>query len=87
MALLPGSHHSSSSTTLSVENMTPAEVDGIGAMKETDPDSGDVEAAPAPKDENDNNNNTVPVVSPAPDGGLVAWLQVAGAFLLFFNSW
>jgi len=22
-----------------------------------------------------------------PDGGLVAWLQVAGAFALFFNSW
>lgn len=22
-----------------------------------------------------------------PDGGLVAWLQVAGAFILFFNSW
>ena len=31
-----------------------------------------------------------PVASPAkevPDGGLVAWLQVAGAFSLFFNSW
>lgn len=24
---------------------------------------------------------------PPPDGGLVAWLQVAGAFFLFFNSW
>lgn len=22
-----------------------------------------------------------------PNGGLTAWLQVAGAFLLFFNSW
>ena len=22
-----------------------------------------------------------------PNGGLVAWLQVAGSFLLFFNSW
>ncbi len=22
-----------------------------------------------------------------PDGGLVAWLQVAGSFALFFNSW
>jgi hypothetical protein len=24
---------------------------------------------------------------PPPNGGLVAWLQVAGAFFLFFNSW
>ncbi|KAL5335189.1 hypothetical protein BJX70DRAFT_375748 [Aspergillus crustosus] len=24
---------------------------------------------------------------PPPDGGLTAWLQVAGAFFLFFNSW
>ncbi|KAL2841045.1 MFS general substrate transporter [Aspergillus pseudoustus] len=31
----------------------------------------------------------VPVEKPAPppDGGLRAWLQVAGAFFLFFNSW
>lgn len=25
--------------------------------------------------------------SPPPNGGAVAWLQVAGAFFLFFNSW
>lgn len=25
--------------------------------------------------------------SDAPDGGLVAWIQVAGAFFLFFNTW
>lgn len=25
--------------------------------------------------------------SPPPNGGVVAWLQVAGAFFLFFNSW
>lgn len=24
---------------------------------------------------------------PPPNGGLTAWLQVAGAFFLFFNSW
>ncbi|PWY82720.1 MFS monocarboxylate transporter [Aspergillus eucalypticola CBS 122712] len=29
--------------------------------------------------------DTVPL--PPPDGGLTAWLQVAGAFFLFFNSW
>lgn len=25
--------------------------------------------------------------STPPNGGFVAWLQVAGAFFLFFNSW
>lgn len=27
------------------------------------------------------------VPPPPPNGGLTAWLQVAGAFFLFFNSW
>lgn len=26
-------------------------------------------------------------VSPPPDGGLVAWLQVLAAFFIFFNTW
>lgn len=26
-------------------------------------------------------------VSPVPDGGIRAWLQVLGAFFLFFNTW
>jgi hypothetical protein len=26
-------------------------------------------------------------LSSVPDGGLRAWLQVAGAFVLFFNTW
>jgi hypothetical protein len=26
-------------------------------------------------------------VGDPPNGGLVAWLQVVGAFFLFFNSW
>jgi hypothetical protein len=25
--------------------------------------------------------------SPPPDGGLVAWMQVLGSFMLFFNTW
>ena len=28
-----------------------------------------------------------PSPAPIPNGGLVAWLQVVGAFFLFFNSW
>ncbi|KAF3384848.1 Riboflavin transporter MCH5 [Penicillium rolfsii] len=30
---------------------------------------------------------TPPPPPPPPNGGLTAWLQVAGAFFLFFNSW
>jgi hypothetical protein len=29
----------------------------------------------------------VDIPSQPPDGGLTAWLQVVGAFFLFFNSW
>lgn len=35
-------------------------------------------ATPPPKDD---------APGPAPDGGLVAWLQVLGGFMLFFNTW
>src|SRR4051794_9486812 len=31
--------------------------------------------------------DTTPAVSPPPDGGFQAWLQVVGSFLLFFNGW
>jgi hypothetical protein len=26
-------------------------------------------------------------IDPPPNGGLKAWVQVLGAFMLFFNSW
>ena len=29
----------------------------------------------------------LPSVTDLPNGGLTAWLQVVGAFFLFFNSW
>jgi hypothetical protein len=28
-----------------------------------------------------------PALNPPPNGGLEAWVQVVGAFMLFFNSW
>lgn len=28
-----------------------------------------------------------PVPSDVPDGGFLAWIQCAGAFILFLNSW
>jgi hypothetical protein len=42
----------------------------------------DVEAAPQPKKGADVND-----LSSVPNGGMMAWLQVVGAFSLFFNSW
>ncbi|KAI9670970.1 MAG: hypothetical protein M1831_005055 [Alyxoria varia] len=30
---------------------------------------------------------TPPTLTPPPDGGLTAWLQIVGAHFLFFNSW
>lgn len=35
----------------------------------------------------ENNGQEKPQIPDPPNGGLTAWLQVAGAFLLFFNSW
>lgn len=36
---------------------------------------------------NEQDKQPVLIVSEPPDGGLQAWLQVAGAFCLFFNTW
>ena len=59
------------------------------------PDQGDVESkaaqspagipssAPTGKPSQGHVND----LSSVPNGGLRAWLQVAGAFMLFFNSW
>lgn len=41
----------------------------------------------APDVDSDAEKQTQKQVLPPPNGGLVAWLQVAGAFFLFFNSW
>jgi hypothetical protein len=42
----------------------------------------DVEAAPQTKAKADVND-----LSSVPNGGFRAWIQVVGAFSLFFNSW
>jgi hypothetical protein len=44
------------------------------------------------EDFSDSCNLTIPTAekktnSVIPNGGLLAWLQVLGSFLLFFNSW
>lgn len=58
-----------------------------------DPEKSDLQASKSPE----MNDITAPANEPAPpaawtpppvpDGGLQAWLQVAGAFMLFFNTW
>lgn len=41
-----------------------------------------------PADSDTEKQTRAPATSPPPpNGGVVAWLQVAGAFFLFFNSW
>ncbi|KAL7786730.1 major facilitator superfamily domain-containing protein [Trichoderma ceciliae] len=32
-------------------------------------------------------SSTPPAIEPPPDGGTLAWMQVAGSFFLFMNSW
>ena len=46
-------------------------------------DGGAVEKQMTGKSANPSVNN----ISAIPNGGTVAWLQVLGAFFLFFNSW
>ena len=41
------------------------------------------ELAPVPSE----HEKGPPPVQPPPDGGLLAWLQVAGGFCLAFNTW
>lgn len=48
-----------------------------GAEKTTEQPVDELALAPVPEE----------VADEIPDGGLVAWLQVAGSFALFFNSW
>lgn len=49
------------------------------AVLTVDPDASETEKQPPAK--------PVDAPPPPPDGGLSAWLQVVGAFFLFFNSW
>lgn len=49
--------------------------------RDASPSSGEkADAAPAPPPQNAG-------PSPPPNGGLAAWLQVLGGFMLFFNTW
>lgn len=43
----------------------------------------------SPSDESDSEKQKLEqhAAPPPPNGGVMAWLQVAGAFFLFFNSW
>lgn len=41
----------------------------------------------ASETEKERPSKPVDITPQPPDGGLTAWLQVVGAFFLFFNSW
>lgn len=65
--------------------------DGSGPENEEDrsrPEKQEDSTGPEPSERTE---SPIPADLPdhdhVPDGGLVAWLQVAGAFILFFNSW
>jgi hypothetical protein len=54
------------------------------------PISSDAAETQAPKDTTETSSSSAPEPTPArfiPNGGLQAWLQVAGAFFLYFNTW
>ena len=55
-------------------------VAGAGEKSEATTETGAVPAADAPA-------SSGPPNFDAPDGGLVAWLQVLSSFFLFFNCW
>jgi len=81
---------SSSTSTQDVENGLGQDEINHGANKDIDDvthekplDGGAVERQMTAKSANPSVNN----VNAIPNGGLVAWLQVLGAFFLFFNSW
>lgn len=54
-------------------------------QEKTDLESTSQEQPPVPS----NNQQVQPAIGPgpAPNGGLIAWLHVAGSFTLFFNTW
>lgn len=58
---------------------TDVEAAGVGAQEE---EHGPLEKTASRKSKHSVNN-----ISSVPNGGLLAWMQVLGAFFLFFNSW
>lgn len=54
-------------------------------LEETDPNAQDIKAAQV--EQPPVNPAQQPAPSAIPNGGFNAWLQVAGSFCLFFNTW
>ncbi|KAK4237898.1 riboflavin transporter MCH5 [Achaetomium macrosporum] len=63
---------------MSQEETAPAHHDSSNGVKQSDLEKPAPAEPPAPP-------STSP--GPPPNGGLVAWLQVVGGFVLFFNTW
>lgn len=76
------------SSTASAPDTDPEKKDQAHAeLSETDVEAGGPEHGPLEKTASRKSKHSVNSVSTVPNGGLLAWLQVLGAFFLFFNSW
>ncbi len=70
-----------------------ADTSSFGLSTNGDPEKADVEPGDNPEEndlETPANEPPAPAAwspPPVPDGGFQAWLQVAGSFMLFFNTW
>lgn len=53
----------------------------------TDNKADDAAATAAKNDVSANEKNSPPAAVPVKEGGIRGWLQVIGAFFIFFNIW
>ena len=88
----PERHSSDLSTFVDEEKATPPPigdtdevVPAVAKLEETDPNQEEIKAAPV--EQTAVNPAQQPAPSTIPNGGFNAWLQVAGSFCLFFNTW
>ena len=87
----PERHSSDLSTFVDEEKATPPPVGDSEVvpasekLEETDPNNQEIKAAQV--EQPPVNPTQQPAPSAIPNGGFNAWLQVAGSFCLFFNTW
>ncbi|ORY63876.1 putative MFS monocarboxylate transporter [Pseudomassariella vexata] len=83
----PAAFHSASQTTLETSEL---QLKAFNAEKKQDEETRSSDEVVVPVNDNDAPNSTLPTAnhqSAIPNGGAAAWLQVVGAFMVFFNSW
>lgn len=65
-------------------NIVPGDAKGDNVDRPTGPPSSTLSS---PNGTGEKHAAAAPSVSPPPNGGLNAWLQVVGSFFFYFNSW